>query len=73
MTGVLAGAICGLLPPPRWPPIISLLDYDETSVKIWGPTTTEPTTVEQENGARLSRLWRQASEFGRRSRQRAGV
>ena len=22
----------------------SLLDYDETSVKIWGPTATDPTT-----------------------------
>ena len=53
--------------------IISLLDYDETSVKIWGPTATDPTTVEQENGARLSRPSRQASEFGRLSRQRAGV
>ena len=27
--------------------IISLLNYDETSVKIWGPTATDPTTVEQ--------------------------
>jgi hypothetical protein len=26
----------------------SLLDYDETSVKMWGPTATDPTTVEQE-------------------------
>ena len=53
--------------------IISLLDDDDTSVKLWGPTATEPTTVEQENGARLSRPSRQASEFGRLSRQRAGV
>jgi hypothetical protein len=53
--------------------IICLLDYDETSVKIWGPTATDPTTVEQENGARPSRPARQASEFGRLSRQRAGV
>ena len=29
-----------------------LLDYDETSVKIWGPTATDP-QPEQENGARL--------------------
>jgi hypothetical protein len=53
--------------------IMSLLDYDETSVKIWGPTATDRTTVEQENGARLSRPARQASEFGRLSRQRVGV
>ena len=53
--------------------IIILLDYDETSVKIWGPSATGPATVEQENDARLSRPWRQASEFGRPSRQRAGV
>ena len=53
--------------------IISLLDYDETSVKIWGPTATDPTTVEQKDGARLSRPWRPASEFGLLSRQRAGV
>src|ERR1700736_5517902 len=32
----------------------SLLDYDETSVKMWGPTATDPTTVEQE--------WRETSE-----------
>ncbi|MGC2653680.1 MAG: hypothetical protein WA317_08805 [Mycobacterium sp.] len=51
--------------------IISLLYYEETTVKIWGPTATDPTTVEQENGARL--LGRQASELGRLSRQRAGV
>jgi hypothetical protein len=36
-------------------------------------TATDPTTVEQENGARLSRPWRHASEFGRLSRQRAEV
>ena len=30
--------------------IISLLDYDDTRVKIWGPTATDPTTVEQEIG-----------------------
>jgi hypothetical protein len=48
----------------------SLLDYDETSVKIWGPTADNP---EQENGARLSRPFRQAGEFWRLSRQRAGV
>jgi hypothetical protein len=53
--------------------IINLLDGDETSVKLWGPTATDPTTVEHENGARLSRPWRQASEFGRLARQRAGV
>jgi hypothetical protein len=53
--------------------IVILLDYDETRVKIWGPTATDPTTVEQENGAGLSRPARQASEFGRPSRQRAGV
>jgi hypothetical protein len=53
--------------------IVILLDHDETSVKIWRPTATDPTTVEQENGARLSRPRRQASEFGRPSRQRAGV
>ena len=53
--------------------IVILLDYDEASVKIGGPTATDPTTVDQENGARLSRPWRQASEFGRPSRQRAGV
>jgi hypothetical protein len=53
--------------------IISLLDYDETSVKRWGPTATDPTTVEQENGARLSRPARQVREFGRLSRQGAGV
>ena len=53
--------------------IISLLGDDETSVKIWGPAETDPTTVEQENGARLSRPWRQASEFGRLSCQRAVV
>jgi hypothetical protein len=50
----------------------SLLDYDETSVKIWGPTATDrqPRTRE----------WREACEtleaggrFGRLSRQRAGV
>jgi hypothetical protein len=35
--------------------IVILLDYDETSVKIWRPTATDPTTVEHENGARLSR------------------
>ncbi|MFZ0228786.1 MAG: hypothetical protein WA622_24575 [Mycobacterium sp.] len=35
--------------------IVILLDYDETRVKIWRPTATDPTTVEQENGARLSR------------------
>ena len=46
----------------------SLLDYDETSVKIWGSTADNP---EQENGARLSRPFRQAGEFGRLSRQRA--
>jgi len=34
--------------------IVILLDYDEPSVKIWRPTATDPTTVEQENGARLS-------------------
>ena len=28
--------------------IISLLDYDETSVKMCRPTATDPTTVEQE-------------------------
>lgn len=33
--------------------IVILLDYDGTSVKIWRPTATGPTTVEQENGARL--------------------
>jgi hypothetical protein len=27
--------------------IIILLDYDETSVKIWRPTATDPTTVQQ--------------------------
>jgi hypothetical protein len=48
--------------------IVILLDYDETSVKIWRPTATDP-----KNGARLSRPARQASEFGRLSRQRAGV
>ena len=53
--------------------IVILLDYDEPSVKIWRPTATDPTAVEQENGARLSRPWRQAREFGRPSRQRAGV
>jgi hypothetical protein len=53
--------------------IISLLDYDEATVKICGPTAADPTTVEQDNGARLSRPWRQASEFGPLSRQRAGV
>lgn len=50
--------------------IISLLDYDETSVKIWGPTATDPTTANKKTGARLSRPRRQASEFGRRSRRR---
>ena len=30
--------------------IVILLDYDETRVKIWRPTATGPTTVEQENG-----------------------
>ena len=28
--------------------IVILLDYDEPSVKIWRPTATDPTTVEQE-------------------------
>jgi hypothetical protein len=53
--------------------IVILLDYDETGVEIWRPTATDPATVEQKNSARLSRPWRQASEFGRPSRQRAGV
>jgi hypothetical protein len=53
--------------------IISSLDYDETKIKIWGPTAIDPTTVVRENGAIPSRPWRQASEFGRLSRQRAGV
>ena len=53
--------------------IISLLDYNETSVKIWGPTATDPTIVEQETSARLSRPLRQASEFRWLSRQGAGV
>ena len=35
--------------------IISLLDYDETSVKMCGPTATDPTTVEQEE-------WRETFE-----------
>ena len=35
--------------------IISLLDYDETSVKMCRPTATDPTTVEQEE-------WREAFE-----------
>ena len=35
--------------------IISLLDYDETSVKMWGPTAIDPTTVEQEE-------WRETFE-----------
>lgn len=34
--------------------IISLLDYDETSVKIWGPTATDPTTANK----RLARDFR---------------
>jgi hypothetical protein len=35
--------------------IISLLNYDATDVEVWGPNVTDRTTVEQENGARLSR------------------
>jgi hypothetical protein len=51
----------------------NLLDSDETSVKIWAPTATDPDNPEQENGASLSRPWRQAGDFGRPSRQRASV
>jgi len=36
--------------------IVNLLDYDGTSVKIWRPTATGPTTVEQENGETLETL-----------------
>ncbi len=44
--------------------ILSVLDDDETSVKIWGPNATGPATVEQENGARLSRPWEQPATSG---------
>jgi len=52
--------------------IVILLDYDEPSFKIWRPTATDPTTVEQEKWRETFKPWRQASEFGRLSRQRAG-
>lgn len=44
--------------------ILSLLDHDETSLKIRGLNATGPATVEQENGARLSRPWEQAATSG---------
>ena len=48
--------------------IISSLDYDETSVKI--ADRPRPTrNSNKKNGARLSRPWMQASEFGWLSRR----
>ena len=46
--------------------IISMLDYDETSVKMCRPTR-QPSN--KKNGARLSRPRMQASEFGWLSRR----
>ena len=48
--------------------IIGLLDDDEISVKIWGPTATDPTTPNKRMARDFRDCGGQASEFGRLSR-----